>query len=424
MSGVFHCKFNSDLPFMVRCLMTFHVNGQEREKALRNIGESLNGEELPFILLRLNDWVRPIQSLAKDLIRKRLKDRIYSEYFLRDIFLVDRLKDCWRWSHEEILDEMYRFIVEGNPQSILKVILEGNRHASFAAFSLYEKVFPEEIKSLVLTALNSPHSGLHLKCSDKIKLLSDNCFLDILDFLMDSRPPLRIAAIRSFCERFPTQKLEFLKQILLNSSSYVREFAVWTLTRIDDDFDAAHFFRNAVNTELTVSGLKSLGQFGDLSDEDFLLDVLKNGEFLKFKKAALESLVKIGSKNSKHMLYEHLGEEGFSKVSRRLLSSKITSEDVETFYELLLESNELTKRNVEKLIVFLPDVDHGFLLMKLSLELEKYREKLCSFLCRSNFYCTNQKNKNLLIQMFEDNKELFSIKQQRSLELSFRYWRN
>src|ERR1051326_2316679 len=43
-------------------LASFHFNGYIREGALRRLGDVFNGTELPFLLLRLNDWVPQVRS--------------------------------------------------------------------------------------------------------------------------------------------------------------------------------------------------------------------------------------------------------------------------------------------------------------------------------------------------------------------------
>ena len=422
MPGFAQSKFDPEAPFMVQCLMTFHSCGKQREKALRALGENNSGAELPFILLRLNDWVKPIQSLAKSLIRERMRKEFYAQYFLRDVFLVDRLKDCWRWLHEEILDDMYCFIAKGNPKGILNVIRNSNRHASFAAFNLYEKVFPEDSRSLVLASLKSPHSGLHLKCSSKIHDLDDEYFKETLSFFLSSKPPLRVAAIRSFCERFPEEKIKFLESMLMNPSAYVREVVVWILKKEHDGFDPAEYYRNISTAQRSISVVKAIGQFGDSSDSLFLKNVLKKENSPKLKKAALESLSILEDKDIKDILYSYIHVDGYSKTVRKLLSKRINSADKDKLFELYSDANELTRINVKKLMFYLPDTEHGFLLMQLSLKFEEFREKLCSFLCTSNFYCTSQKNKKRMIQQFESNQHLFSAKQKDSLELSFKYW--
>ena len=44
-------------------LASFHFSGYVREEALRKLAEIRDGSELPYLLLRLNDWVKPVREL-------------------------------------------------------------------------------------------------------------------------------------------------------------------------------------------------------------------------------------------------------------------------------------------------------------------------------------------------------------------------
>ncbi|MEL6616374.1 MAG: hypothetical protein AAFQ43_11580, partial [Bacteroidota bacterium] len=59
-------------PFVTLALASFHPDGYVREVAVRRLGQNESGRELPFLLLRLDDWVAPIQGLAVDLLNRRL----------------------------------------------------------------------------------------------------------------------------------------------------------------------------------------------------------------------------------------------------------------------------------------------------------------------------------------------------------------
>lgn len=50
-----------------------HTNGHVREAAVRELGKSETGAELPFFLLRVNDWVPQIRSVARNLLQNRIR---------------------------------------------------------------------------------------------------------------------------------------------------------------------------------------------------------------------------------------------------------------------------------------------------------------------------------------------------------------
>ncbi len=58
-----------------------------REEALRLLATCSDGRELPFLLLRLNDCVEPVQRLAQDIVVQRLKPE-YGRHFMRHFYLI------------------------------------------------------------------------------------------------------------------------------------------------------------------------------------------------------------------------------------------------------------------------------------------------------------------------------------------------
>ena len=53
-------------------MLSMHRSGYVREAALRRLAESKDGTELPYIFIRLNDWVAEIRGLAESAIAERL----------------------------------------------------------------------------------------------------------------------------------------------------------------------------------------------------------------------------------------------------------------------------------------------------------------------------------------------------------------
>jgi len=423
MLGLYNLKFDKDAPLMVRCLMSFACSGRVREDALNSLAIDLTGEELPYLLLRLNDWAGPVQDIAYKLVEDRLQRDEYVGFFISNLFLLDRLRECWRGPHREFVSKVYSRIASCGPAEILKVIEVGDRYAASAAFTMYEEVFSNELTSLVQAALRSIHPRLHLKCSGKIDTLSDDDFMAVLPLLLQSRPPLRASAILSFCKRFPEQQVDFLKGMLVGQGGFVRETVVWKLKKIDESFDVAQFYRESLKVAVSISGIIALGQSGDLSDSGFFYEILKGDYTRKLQKAALESLIRIEVENSKDLLFDYLSKEGFSKITTKLLASRMTTNDKGRFLELYINGNDITRRNVKNLLWKLPYEDQAILLMKLSLRYPDFGSDLCSFLRTSNFYCARDTKKQEMLNLYDQNTELFDAEMRKELEFLFKSWR-
>lgn len=51
---------------------SFHPNGYVRERAVQLLANDFSGSELPYLLIRMNDWVEPVRKKAKDAVISRL----------------------------------------------------------------------------------------------------------------------------------------------------------------------------------------------------------------------------------------------------------------------------------------------------------------------------------------------------------------
>ncbi len=59
-------------------LASFHKSGYVRETATQQLALQRTGEELPFLLIRLNDWVSEVREVATKAVRARLEPSMRS----------------------------------------------------------------------------------------------------------------------------------------------------------------------------------------------------------------------------------------------------------------------------------------------------------------------------------------------------------
>lgn len=98
----------------IRMLATFHPNGYVREGAVRALrGES---DALPFLLLRLNDWVEPVAASARQAVEECLTSASAAA-ILRCMPIVERLRSTRRRDVHAIVDSIERSM--GQPSALL-----------------------------------------------------------------------------------------------------------------------------------------------------------------------------------------------------------------------------------------------------------------------------------------------------------------
>jgi hypothetical protein len=85
-----------------------------RAKAIRELGRIQNGSELPFLLIRVNDWVEVNRASASELILGRARTD-YAQHFVTWLPLVIRLKKIVR-ADQSILVSVIQSTLE-SPQA-------------------------------------------------------------------------------------------------------------------------------------------------------------------------------------------------------------------------------------------------------------------------------------------------------------------
>src|SRR5579872_1118675 len=86
---------------------SFHRNGYVRHEAIRLLAQIEDGSELPFLLIRQNDWVQPIAGEARTAVESRLTEA-YLPNFVKNFALVVRLLG---FSRHELAGEV-RHVIE------------------------------------------------------------------------------------------------------------------------------------------------------------------------------------------------------------------------------------------------------------------------------------------------------------------------
>jgi hypothetical protein len=86
-------------------LATSAKNGYVRESAVKVLAGIRTGTELPFLLLRLNDWVHAVQQRAATAVRGRI-EADYAVHFARQLELLYKLEGARRNSLVEILSSV------------------------------------------------------------------------------------------------------------------------------------------------------------------------------------------------------------------------------------------------------------------------------------------------------------------------------
>jgi HEAT repeat protein len=248
-----------------------HANGYVREAALKALANVSTGSELPFLFLRLNDWVEPVRTVAKTAVEQRLTPS-YAWFFLSNLRLVTRLLACERTSHRAFVDRVMNFILHPECRDVLhKGMTSSDRWLRNQSLRLAAESSPDNLLEILQFACLQPEPSLRAWCVRKISpRLSEAELSEIgAELLRDSFMGVRCAALETMSEQLGARAAIHLELAVLDVSRSVRQIARFYLKRLQPNFDVAAGYRRHLATSchrrLRVS-LYGLGETGSAND--------------------------------------------------------------------------------------------------------------------------------------------------------------
>lgn len=205
---------------LLTALASLHGSGYVREAALRRLLDGCDGSEVPFLLLRCNDWVPAIAQLAQAGIRARLRPE-YARHLLHSYRLIELLQHAQRNALSDLLRELRGTL----QQPAAWPVLQGARnHADKqvrrAAYLLHAEALPTAeaespeagLRELLLSALQSPDLWLRIWAARTARTrLYGRALVEVLSPAQrDRSAPVRREALLAFLDDFPELRRSLL----------------------------------------------------------------------------------------------------------------------------------------------------------------------------------------------------------------------
>lgn len=226
-------RFGDQSYFLVG-IFSCHADGHTREAAVRVLAGCKTGEELPFVLVRLNDWVENVRKAAADTLDTRIHEQ-YIVHFVKFLPLVLRLTGSRRQDHRPTIDRIKNLFVAPEAASSLEEgMCSPDRMTRRFCYSMALSTdSSERLASLVRRALAEKDVRIAL---DAIRALSRVAALpvskEIIDLALGSSvPTVRLEALRFVIEKFSDSAREESQKALLDRNSGVRQQAQFYLQK-------------------------------------------------------------------------------------------------------------------------------------------------------------------------------------------------
>lgn len=277
-------------------MASFHFSGYVREESLRKLSESEDGTELPFLLLRLNDWVKPVRETAHRLIRERLRPD-YAPFLVINILLVNRLRLLRRDDQQNLLGAVEHLLASQECRAALETGLGSlDRQVRRACYDIALRGAGTAGYALILHALSDPDPAVRLDAAGRISCVAESELKERLaaTAMRDRFAPVRHRGLEVLSNQFPDKALPWLELALLDSHRSVRGYAQFQLGR-GSAFDLGEFYRGALSQPAspalyaTISGI---GETGTATDASLVVPHVSH-KTPRIRRAALRALANL-----------------------------------------------------------------------------------------------------------------------------------
>lgn len=226
-------------------LASMHPSGYVREAATRLLATRRDGAELPYLLLRTNDWVSEVQRLAAAAVRERVHSS-YAAHFLRCLGLVVELRGLRRNALSGLADDIEGLLSgEATRGALLEAlespIIEVRRAAARVAVRSGDDAFLRRAVASrdPVVAMIGARAALEAWSPDEVR--------ELLPVLRRGGPALRWLALAAVCDRLPREAEVPLREALLDRSTSVRELARYRWEKVGlASMDFPAFYRQAI----------------------------------------------------------------------------------------------------------------------------------------------------------------------------------
>jgi HEAT repeat protein len=253
-NDVSHLASLGEMSVSLLGIASCHTNGHVREEALRELGKTQTGEELPFLLIRANDWVEVIRSLVLKLLLERIRPD-YLPHLLSWLPLALRLGKAGRGDHAAIIGAI-RKLFDG-PEAHQTLRNGFNSQDRFVRRFCYEIALHSanaDLSTVLQRAFLEPDTQIR-RCA-VLKLCDALPNDELNEFLFRARRdvymPVRREALRMYDEKYPDQAHKEFRSALLDSNTAIRDYAQYFFRR-KGGLDLRDYYLQALET---VSGAK------------------------------------------------------------------------------------------------------------------------------------------------------------------------
>ncbi|MCA9114487.1 MAG: HEAT repeat domain-containing protein [Planctomycetaceae bacterium] len=259
-------------------LLSFHSNGYVRHEAVRKLAKVQDGTEIPFLLLRQNDWVWQIRDEAAAAVTSRITDAGLP-HLLQSMELVLHLSRFTRQDHQEVVGRILKLLLQDRHDELLQQAVSHAERTVRRAVVRYGLAVPgEHGPRLIRVGMKSEDGVIRLLYARHLPELyeGDSLLTQLRQLATDRFQPVRLAALRLIAKHFPDLADATWRGALCDAGRAVRELARFMLRPAGDCDIASMYRRQADEAGRNLPALEGLAECGDSTDAPFFRRLLEH----------------------------------------------------------------------------------------------------------------------------------------------------
>ncbi len=253
-------------------LLSRHTRGYVRHKAVKLLSNLSDGHELPFLLVRQNDWVEAVAKEARLAVDQRINER-YASHLARQLPLIAHLLVYSRHDHSHLVQQVFTLLVDDKYTSLLdEVFATAPRHLQrFLMQQCISIPGAHQAKFLEACLKSSDPVICSWGCSQACRVYSEVKLYSFLESLT-THPfvVVRKVAMQEIARLFPDRDPALWRRSLLDFNQGIRELArYWAMQQGMTAQDIHEVYRTHLNSSIpslaALQGLQEVGREEDAS---------------------------------------------------------------------------------------------------------------------------------------------------------------
>lgn len=258
----------------VVALASFHRDGFVRERAVRLLTDFEDGFELPYLLIRTNDWVADVQAAALVAVSRRIA-RPYAPHWFRSLGLLDRLRATQRREADlaRLIRRVDALLLEVEVRPLLATALsKGELSVRRATLRLALSLSPRDGQTMLLASLHDDDPVIAITAAEAVlrRAGSDDASALIDQTIGHPLARVRSLAIEAALRHEVPEGIAALRRGLFDDARSIREVVRYELSKREGALDFASTYRQALRDRqghdrtVAFEGLAEVGTRDDL----------------------------------------------------------------------------------------------------------------------------------------------------------------